>query len=160
MSAIIWISSANACTFINLPITPLSPEKIDTFLGITEIIDVRFNNEKTEGNIEVFPDSPLIITNRKTNSACSIDGGVWVRKDIYVSDDSTVILAHEFSGSNDFLTFYDARDCKKIGEIDISNSVWRVGKLNISVTNQKAANNKKVLKPRMYSLTKYCTQKN
>jgi hypothetical protein len=69
-------------------------------------------------------------------------------------------LAHEFSGSNDFLTFYDARDCKKIGEIDISNSVWRVGKLNISVTNQKAANNKKVLKPRMYSLTKYCTQKN
>ena len=158
--AIASISSANACTFINLPINPISPEKIDTFLGESEVIDIKFNNEKTEGKIEVFPDSPLIVTNKKTNSTCSIDGGVWVRKDVYVSDDNTVIMAHEFSGSNDFLSFYATQSCKKIGEIDISNSMWTVEKLRISVSKQGATNGKKPIKPRIYSLSKYCTHTN
>lgn len=160
ISAIISISSANACTFINLPINPISPDKIDTFLGKSEIIDIKFNNEKTEGNIEVFPDSPLIVTNRKTNSTCSIDGGVWVRKDIYVSDDNMVIMAHEFSGSNDILSFYGTQTCKKTGEIDISNSTWKLEKLNISVSKQGVTNSKKPINPRIYPLTKYCTQTN
>lgn len=160
ISAIISLSSANACTFINLPINPISPEKTDIFLGKSEIIDIKFNNEKTEGYIEVFPDSQLIVTNRKTNSTCSIDGGVWVRKDIYVSDDNMVVMAHEFSGSSDFLSFYGTRSCKKIGEIDISNSMWRVEKLNISVSKQGATNSKKPIKPRMYLLAKYCKKTN
>lgn len=161
ISVIISTSSANACTFINLPINPISPEKIDTFLGKSEFVDIKFNNEKTEGNIEVFPDSPLIVTNKKTNSTCSIDGGVWVRKDIYVSDDNAIIMAHEFSGSNDFLSFFDTRSCKKTGEINISNSMWRVEKLNnISVSKQGAIKGKKPIKPHIYPLTKYCTQTN
>lgn len=159
LSALVSMSSADACTFSNLPINPISPDNTDIFLGASEIIDVRFNNEKTEGNVDVFPDSPLIITNKKTNSTCSIDGGVWVRKDVYVSDDGMVVLAHEFSGSNDFLSFYDTRSCRKIGGLDISDSTWRLGEGDISVSRPEAANGKESIKLRMYPLSEYCTEK-
>lgn len=155
---VISVSSANACSFVNLPINPISHERVDLFQGKSEMIEVKFHNGKTEGNIEVFPDSPLTVMNTKTKSNCSIDGGVWVRKDIYISENNMVIMAHEFSGSNDYLNFYDTRGCKKIGEIDISNSDWKLEKLNISVSDKEdARNSKKPIKPRIYPLKKYCT---
>lgn len=160
ISTMILASSAGACTFTHLPIDPISAEKIDTFRGSSEIIDVSFSNEKTEGKVEVFPDSPLMITNKKTYHICRIDGGVWVRKDVYVSDDNLVVLAHEFSGSNDFLNFYNTRSCKKIGQIDISNSKWNLEKSNIVVIRQSATNGKKSKKRRVYPLSKYCPQAN
>lgn len=157
--AIFSVSSASACAFINIPINPISPEKIDTFLGSSENIEIRFDNEKLDGSIEVFPDSSLNVTNKRENTSCSVEGGVWVRKDVYVSDDNGTVLAHEFSGSNDFLNFYDTRRCGKIGSIDISNSTWKLEKLNVYVF-RKNAKGKNIKKPRIYPLAKYCTKTN
>lgn len=156
--AIFLVSSTDACTFINLPIDPISSEKYDIYLGSTEIIEVRFNNEKREGIIEIFPESPLTVTNRKLNNICLIEGGIWVRKDVYVSDDNLVILTHEYSGSTDMLNFYDTRSCKKIGHIDVSNAAWKLEKSNILVIRQDTTNWEKSRKPTIYPLTKYCLQ--
>jgi hypothetical protein len=145
---------AAGCRFLNLPINPVTGNNGEVFQGESEAVKVRFDNFKTEGSVEVFPDSKLSITDKRGNATCAIDGGVWARKDIYVSVDNAVLLAHEFSGSNDFLNFYAIDSCKKLGEIDISNSSWSFDRGNISVFRQAGKNKSAGLKT--YALSKYC----
>ena len=117
---------AGACSLAPLSIGPIAPGRINTFVGKTNGIEVRFINERTEGNIDVFPEPPLTIQNNTTNTTCTIDGGVWVRKSVFVSTDGAVLVTQEYSGSNDFLNFYDTHNCEKLHTIDVSNSAWEI----------------------------------
>lgn len=150
------IPTAKACTFINVAINPQTPEITNSYVGGNESIEIKFNNEITEGNIEVFPDSALAVSHKKQNLACLIEGGVWVRKDVYVSDDNMTILAHEFSGSYDALNFYDASNCKKIGEIDISDATWKLDGANLYVSRYQTASRQKSTRTRIFPLANYC----
>ena len=148
------MASAGNCEFSNIAINPLAADKYDIFQGGNGTVDVRFDNEKTAGKIEVFPDTPIYVSNSASGADCTIEGGVWVRKDVYLSRDNTVLMAHEFSGSNDFLNFYDTQSCRKLGQIDISSSNWTFDKGGISVVKQGTGSQKRSTK--VYALEEYC----
>lgn len=150
------IVSAETCILSPLPINPMTPERTDIFIGKSKLIDVQFINEKTEGSVEVFPEPPLIIKNHKLKTTCSIDGGVWIRKSVFVSANDGVVVTQEFSGSNDSLNFYDAKTCKKINEIDVSNSTWEIQGSEISISKQDALDRKKRGVMKVYHLNTSC----
>ena len=152
----VTIVNAGTCTLSILPINPIAPERTDIFIGESKLIEVQFRNEKTEGNVEVFPESPFIVKNHKLNTTCFIDGGVWVRKSVFVSNNDSVVVTQEFSGSNDSLNFYDVRTCKKINEIDVSNSTWVIRESEISISRQDAMNKKRGERLSTYQLNESC----
>ncbi|MDD1622148.1 MAG: hypothetical protein LUQ11_11770, partial [Methylococcaceae bacterium] len=120
------IANAETCTLNALAINPIAPGQNDIFIGKSNLIELQFKNEKTEGIVEVFPEPPLTIKNQKLKTSCSIDGGIWVRKSVFISNNDSVIVTQEYSGSNDFLIFYNTENCKKIAEIDVSNSSFEI----------------------------------
>lgn len=152
----VTIVNAGICILSPLPINPIAPERTDIYIGTSKLVEVQFRNEKTEGNVEVFPEPPLIVKNRKNNTTCSIDGGVWVRKSVFVSNNDSVVVTQEFSGSNDSLNFYDARTCKKINEIDVSNSTWEIRGTEISISKQDAVNKEGGGRLSTYKLNESC----
>lgn len=157
--AILFTANVNAgsCTLINLPINPISPEPSDIYTGQSSVVEVQFHNDKVTGTVDVFPEPPLTINNRKFNTSCAIDGGVWARNAVYISNDDSVVVMHEFSGSNDSLNFYSTQSCKKLNEIDISNSTWNIKESEISIAKQGVSNSKKqATKPTIYQLDASC----
>ena len=112
------------CQFEQLSIQPLVAEKLDVFAGSAQQIEVRFINVKEQGDIEVFPEAPMTIRDLRSGKQCEVDGGVWVRKDVYLGAQGKTLMTHEYSGSNAFLMFYDTRSCRKLTEIDISTRKW------------------------------------
>lgn len=128
------LAVARECALTALPINPIAADRSDFFVGISGKLELRFVNDKTAGEVTVFPEPPLLITNLASKANCAIDGGVWVRKSVFVSQDNKVLVTQEFSGSNDFLIFYNTETCQKLYEIDVSNSNWSIhgGDINVS----------------------------
>ncbi len=112
------------CQFEQLSIQPLVAEKLDVFAGSAQQMEVRFINLKEQGDIEVFPEAPMTIRDMRTSKQCEVDGGVWVRKDVYLGAQGKTLMTHEYSGSNAFLMFYDTQSCRKLAEVDISTRKW------------------------------------
>ncbi|MEQ1621763.1 MAG: hypothetical protein ABL919_10175 [Methylococcales bacterium] len=144
---------AGCCTLTNVPINPMSPDRTDIYIGQSNMVELQFRNDKVTGTVEVFPEPPLTINNRKSNTSCAIEGGVWARNGVFISNDDSVVVVHEFSGSNDSLNFYNTQTCKKLNEIDISNSTWNIKESEISVAKQ---GNKQANKPTIYQLDAFC----
>lgn len=131
------LSSAYACTFNKLDITPLNQEGDTVYIGKSDSIEIRFNNEKTDGSVEVFPEVPLTIINHKTNMQCEIkDGGIWVRDTVFLSDDKKMLLTREYSGSNSSLVFHNMNTCKKEAEISLPTLNWSLKKNAIQSENK------------------------
>lgn len=114
------------CSLESVHIEPETQnERSDIYLGKTKFLELRFRNEKTDGLVEVFPEPPVVIRQLATPVECVIDeGGIWVRRHVYASDDGHVVVTNEYSGSNEDLVFYETRTCEKRASIDVSNAKW------------------------------------
>lgn len=123
------------CQLNLLPIEPLAPDQRGIYVGKQGGVEVRFINEK-DGEPEAFPEPPMTIANLASGSRCEVDGGIWLRKAIYLSADGKMLMAQEYSGSADQLNFYDTRTCRKTGVLDVSQATWHLDKGAIKVHRQ------------------------
>lgn len=143
-AALAWLCAAApavslACTLQPIAIEPAAVEPTDTYVGRTASLELRFHNDRTSGAVEVFPEPPLRVKHLPTQGECAInDGGVWVRRHVYADAQGQVLVTHEYSGSNDQLTFYDTRSCARLASIDVSNRTWVVEGGTILITAPKA----------------------
>lgn len=155
---LLLVTTANAspCTLVRVPINPITPERTDIFVGKSGSIEVQFNNEYADGNVDIFPNSPLVIKNSESQQICSTDRGVWVKKTVFVSNNGKVVAAQEFRGAKDFLTFYDTGTCKKAKEIDITNSTMTIKGSEISIKSSDSVGKKKRPTLRTYQLDTAC----
>jgi hypothetical protein len=119
-------AQAPPCRFVQVAINPTAPGRVDLFSGNFGTTELRFMNEQLAGQVEVFPEPPFVVQSGKFNKICSFDGGVWVRNSVYLSADESTVVAKEFSGSNEWLSIYNIRTCKKIREIDVAHSTWNI----------------------------------
>jgi len=115
--------------FSKLEINPNLNKFNKEFIGVGQRISVIFQNdsEGAEHTIEVFPEPPVIVRNHQTNTSCQIDeGGIWVRKHVYLSDDEYYLLFNEYSGSSEAFISYDTRTCEKLKRMDVSGLDWTI----------------------------------
>lgn len=131
-------ASAGSCSFSKIAINPITPENNSIFAGQSDFVEIRFNSEKDDANVAVFPEPPLVIINKKLGTECHIEGGVWVRGSVFISSNTSTLATQEFSGSNDSLIFYSTATCKKISAIDISNSSWELKGSILKITRSNA----------------------
>jgi hypothetical protein len=150
------VNACTPCTLVRLEIDPIETGRIDTFVGKTNLTEIRFINEKTEGSVEVFPEPPLTVISSKFNTSCNIVGGVWSRNSVYVSSNNQTLMVQEFSGSRNSLTLYDVGTCMKLGEIAVSDANWKVSGHEITVNTQVTANGMKCNYPKVYLLDESC----
>lgn len=143
-------ATASTCSYSRIEIKSLNPEKNDIFAGSLDFIEIRFHSDKNDSEVAVFPEPPLTIVNTAQKSHCAIDGGAWVRKAVFISNDKSTVAAQEFSGSNDFLNFYSTRTCRKIAMVDISNSTWELDRATLRVLRKDPP------RPTNYTLSPKC----
>lgn len=151
------------CTFTRVQVDPVEPSRMDLFIGKGNSIELQFRNEKTDPNVTVFPEPPLIVRHQLSDQRCEIDGGVWVRQAVYLSNNEETLLVQEFSGSNDQLVFYRTKTCEKFHEIDVSGSRWTVSGNKLSIGRRCSGEDIKTCKSqKRLQLEKYCsaTKKN
>ena len=117
-------------------------------------MELRFHSEANDAEVDAFPEPPLQVLQLATNTRCEINSGIWVRKDVYLSRDEQVLLTHEYSGSNDFLMFYNTASCTKLHELDISASRWKITGDTIRVQNMEEP--KKSQAAKQYMLDASC----
>lgn len=125
------------CQLNLLPIEPLAQDQRGIYAGKQGSVEVRFINEK-DGEPEAFPEPPMTIANLDSGKRCELDGGIWLRKAIYLSADGNTLMAQEYSGSADHLNFYDTRTCRKSGSVDVSQAKWHLALGSIKVHRQGA----------------------
>lgn len=131
-------TSASTCSFSKMEINPITPENNNIFSGKSDFVEIRFNSEKDDANVSVFPEPPLTIINKRLGTECNIAGGTWVRGSVFISNDTSMLATQEFSGSNDSLIFYSTATCKKITTIDISNSSWELNGSKLTTIRKKS----------------------
>jgi len=127
-------ASRAACELSRVEVEQAQPQRHDQFVGHQGRMELVFHNEKRGGPVDAFPEPPLIVRNVDTKQECRIEeGGIWVRGDVFLSTDGKTLMVREYSGSNDWLAFYETSNCMKVGEIDISNAKWKLRSPGIAV---------------------------
>jgi hypothetical protein len=139
--------AAAACGYQPVPLAPLSPQE---FAGSVAGVQVSLHSERADPAVESFPDSDLQI--RRAGARCAVDGGVWQRRGVFVAGDGQTVAAIESSGSNDMLVFISSADCRRRGQIDVSNSRWRFVDRAVEVTPAAGADRT----PRRHGLDTSC----
>ncbi len=124
------------CSFSRLSVDPVDPTTKEHFIGKGRNIEVLFRNESKNQVVDVFPEPPMTIRNRVSGLSCEIDGGIWVRRSVYLSNDEKTLIVQEYSGCNGFLVFYDTGTCKKVDELDVSHGHWKISENLISIGYQ------------------------
>jgi hypothetical protein len=93
-----------------------------------------FTNERPQEDVNAFPEPPIEIRDTATGRGCDIeDGGIWRRDTVFLGADEQMLVVLEFSGSNDWLAFFDTTSCARVGEVDVSIARWEVGAERIKV---------------------------
>ena len=133
--------AAVACAYQQVPINAHAPPSLAIYSGHGKDVELQFSNEREQEPVEVFPEPPLRVLDRRVNSACDIDGGIWVRKDVYLSADELTLLTREYSGNNEQLIFYATRTCRKLAEIDLTNARFSLERDRLVIRRAKAAGN-------------------
>ncbi|HEY9101224.1 hypothetical protein [Chitinimonas sp.] len=110
--------------FSQLPINPAGDS--GRYVGSGKQVEIQFTLAPDASSTDIFPEPPLVITQRRDGSQCSIDGGIWVRKAVYLDASEQRLLVQEYSGSNDALLVYRTSDCKLLKTVDVSNRRWQV----------------------------------
>ncbi|MEW5757786.1 MAG: hypothetical protein AB1810_15970 [Pseudomonadota bacterium] len=123
-------------SFKHIQIDPIQPSRLDVFVGKGNTIALEFHNENPNPAVDVFPEPPLTVRHIPSGHSCEIDGGVWVRRSVYLSADEATLLVQEYSGSNDHLVFYRTRSCKKIHEIEVSGALWKISGNELAIGHQ------------------------
>lgn len=126
MNAIFSTAFAKTCDVQQVIVEQIAPDDRTIFIGKSENTDILFRNDKREGEVEAFPEPPMIIKNHRLNTECQVNEGVWLRNSIYVNDSKSLLIAEEFSGSNTVLNFYDTVSCKRRSQVDISGDSWEI----------------------------------
>jgi hypothetical protein len=119
-------AAAAPCGYAALEINPLSAARTETYVGYGKKVEVLFANEATDPVVETFPESSLKVRHIATNVTCEIDGGIWVRNAVYLSADERLLIAKQFSGANESLSFYDTRTCALKAQVDVSDRAWKI----------------------------------
>ncbi|MFZ3000964.1 MAG: hypothetical protein WA071_11620 [Undibacterium umbellatum] len=145
---------AASCKLESIPVTPLKPGQYETFHAKAKSVELRFRSDTNDPDVDAFPEPPLQVLHSANQSQCEINNGIWVRKDVYLSQDEQVLVTHEFSGSNDFLMFYKTGDCSKLHELNVSASRWKITGTTISV--QSMEKQMKGQQTKQYMLDKSC----
>ena len=132
-------AAAATCGYAALPIDPLSAARTDVYVGQGKQIEVSFANEATGQPVETFPESNLKIRRTANNVVCEINGGIWVRNSVYLSMNERTLIAKQFSGSNESLSFYDTQTCALKAEVDVSNRAWHIEPTGLRVGKRCAS---------------------
>jgi hypothetical protein len=117
---------ALSCNYRALAIEPTSATRAELYKGSGKSVEVSFKNEEFEKPVEAFPESSMKLRRLDSGSQCEIDGGIWTRNAVFLSSDERMVIAKEFSGSNEQLSFYDTKSCALKAKIDVSNRAWKV----------------------------------
>ncbi|MFZ6777152.1 hypothetical protein ACO0LD_10040 [Undibacterium sp. Ji83W] len=145
---------AAGCQLHKLAVIPLTPGQYEIFHAKSKSVELRFHSESNDPEVDAFPEPPLQVLQLATNTQCEINSGIWVRKDVYLSQDEKVLVTHEYSGSNDFLMFYNTGSCAKLHELDVSASWWNISGDTIRIQNMEQA--KKTPAAKQYMLDASC----
>lgn len=150
LSAIVSVAFANTCDVERVAIDPISSDNNAIYIGKTENLEIQFKNDKLVGEVEAFPEPPMIVRNRKTNTECQVGSGIWLRNAVFVDRAERQLITEEFSGSNTVLNFYDTHTCKRLSQVDISGDSWEINSRKL--VTQKIKRHGK----RIYNLDKNC----
>jgi hypothetical protein len=154
------LASGANCALTRVSIDPIDSNRTDLFVGKGKTIEVQFRNESTRPVVDVFPEPPLTVSNQASGRSCEIDGGVWVRKSVFLSPDEKILVVQEFSGSNDHLVFYDTNTCEKRREIDVSTAQWKISNDRISIGHGCSGEDMQTCRSRrVFILDKLCKPK-
>lgn len=116
---------ATTCGWKSLSIHAEQPEKRDQYVGRGFRVELRLPNERVDVDPDVFPEAPVVVSQISNGNSCQLpEGGIRVRKSIYLNSDESALLMLEYSGSNEWLAMYDTVSCLQILEIDVSGSMW------------------------------------
>jgi len=99
------------------------------FIADGQRIAILFQNDSdtAASDIDIFPEPPVTIRDKKKNTSCEIsEGGIWVRTEVYLTADERYILMNEYSGSGSDLISYDTSTCLKTKQLDVSGMNWRI----------------------------------
>lgn len=140
---------ATSCKLDNIPVIPLKPGQYETFHARAKSVELRFHSDSNTPDVDVFPEPPLQVLQLASNAQCEIEGGIWVRKDVFLSQDEQILVTHEYSGSNDYLMFYKTASCAKLHELDVSEAKWQIAGNIIRVQESGKS-------PRKYELDASC----
>jgi len=106
-------------------------------------MDILFYNyiKGADDAIDIFPEWPLITHDNQSKKICAIEeGGIWIREEIYFSQDERYLLIGEYSGSWCGIASYDMRSCQLVKRLDISESCrWRIEN-NQALLGEKCSN--------------------
>ena len=145
---------AAGCQLHKLAVNPLTPGQYETFHAKSKSVELRFHSEANDPAVDAFPEPPLQVLQLAKNTRCEINGGIWVRKDVYLSQGEQVLVTHEYSGSNDFLMFYNTASCTKLHELDVSPSRLKITGDTIRVQNMEQTRRAQAAK--QYTLDASC----
>ena len=123
-------SAGGGCNWAAVVVEPIGN---GIFAGTSSAVQVRLRDERPDGRIEVFADSDLELRQLPSGAACSLSGGIWARRSLFVSGDGRTVVVLESSGSNDSLAFVDVSTCTRVGAVDVSNSHWQLRGRHVQV---------------------------
>jgi hypothetical protein len=135
LCASLFVNEAHAvsCSYRALAIEPTSVVRAEIYKGSGKNTEVSFKNEEFAKPVETFPESSMKLRRLDSGAQCEVEGGIWTRNAVYLSSDERMVIAKEFSGSNEQLSFYDTKSCGLKGKIDVSNRAWKVESTHLTL---------------------------
>jgi hypothetical protein len=107
--------------YISVKKIELKPDENQVrYVGKGEKVVVSFKNT---GRPDFgFNEPPFLIGRIGESNTCLAgeNGGIWVTGGMYFSNDERLIILRAYSGSSEYFEFYEANNCKKIVEVDMS----------------------------------------
>ncbi len=108
------------CDLTKLEVGPWKPDDFTKYVGTGATIELSWVNPSPSKPTDQFHEPPLLIRNSTTGNRCEIDGGIWVRDQIYLSTDERTLVLKSYSGSSTHLEFYETAGCKQLADIEVS----------------------------------------
>lgn len=122
---LLWLAAPLAiadCAYRALAIEPRGGEYAALYRGAGERVQVEFHNFKREGEVDSFPEPPMIL--RQGPASCAVDGGIWLRHAVFLDRREQRLLVQSFSGSSGELLVYDTRTCAELARLELPEASW------------------------------------
>lgn len=122
----------DTCTFQRLEILPTDPVNFERFSGRGHRVFIEFKADFGR-ETDVFPEPPTVV-NRSTNKSCNVEeGGIWLRRQVYITPDESRLLSNQYSGSWEALVVYDTNTCARLGEMRLNRRLVSIDRNTVSV---------------------------
>ncbi|UUY08174.1 hypothetical protein LRS11_20620 [Pseudomonas sp. J452] len=122
---LLWLAAPLAladCAYQPLAIEPRGAEYAALYGGAGERVQVEFHNFKREGEVDSFPEPPMVL--RQGPASCSVEGGIWLRRAVFLDRREQRLLVQSFSGSSSELLVYDTRTCTELARLELPEASW------------------------------------